>query len=206
MSKRENERLIHDRLAFQLGSYGFLADSELLYYRETENCLNIINVGVRDLGGETRVTCTLGIRFEQIENLIRPTEKDRTLSTVFNPIHLLREDREYFEWSGSNEDQLNKAVDSMVEEICEIGLPFFEKFSNLAIVEDELESNRVSDYFALAPIQHVSVLAAIYVLKNEQEKAIALFDDALQEKFNQNPGKKRRFLSVMEQLGLTPAQ
>lgn len=194
------EKTAHDLLSERLRPIGFEPIGCLSFSRSTDDCKQLINVGGRTDGGKLKFTCTLGVRFDELESLLRPKSEDESYPTVSCPIHLLRPEREYYEWEGGNEEELTIAVESMIAEIHEVGFEFFEKFKRIEAVEEELTSSAVSDWLILSPHQRTSTLGAIAVARGERTRAERLFADALNDPRNQNPGKRRLLEELRGQL------
>lgn len=196
------EQTTHDLLFERLRRIGFEAVEFLSFCRKVHGCSQLINVGCRFEGGRLKFTCTLGVRFDVIESLLRPTNKDKSYPTVSCPVHLLRPEREYYEWEGGSNEELMIAVESMIAEIQEVGLQFFDRFKTIEAVKEELSGSAASNWLILTPHQRTGTLAAIALVRGERSEAESLFTEALKDPRNQNSGKKRLLEEIRKQLHL----
>lgn len=191
---------VHNALDGKLGKLGFKSLGYLSFARCSETCIQLVNVGGRTEGREYKFTCMLGIRFDEIERILRPSVADKSYPTVSCPIHFLRPEREYYELKGSCIDELSAATNSLIEELNEVGLTFFERFATIEAIADDLSGSPVSDFFVLSPHQKVGILAAISLIKGKRLAAEQIISDALNDPMNRSPAIKRRIEEVHEQL------
>lgn len=198
----ELEKTTHDLLTERLQRIGFEAVGFMSFCRTFSDCNQLINVCCRSEGRKLKLTCTLGVRFDSIESLLRPENADSSYPTVSCPVHLLRPEREYYEWEGGNDDELRIAVESMIAEIQKVGLEFFDRFKTIEAVKEELSSSAVSNCLILSPHQRTGTLAAIALARGERSEAESLFADAMKDPRNQKSGKKRLLEELRIQLFL----
>src|SRR4051812_48675713 len=96
----ELEKTVHDFLSERLRRIGFETIGFLSFCRAVDDCNQLINIGCRSEAGKLKFTCTFGLRFDVLESLLRPKNTDKSYPTVSCPVHLLRPEREYYEWEG----------------------------------------------------------------------------------------------------------
>lgn len=143
----------------------------------------------------TKNTCFFNahicISFFEIEKLLRPSfiEESETIATVVMPIHLLREDRIYKEWSLSHESELPAVVSNLMNDLEEYAFPFLEKYSNVDNIENQLKSDAPKDWFILNPEQRIATLAAIAFIKGSKGESLSLLDDAIRQREGALPKK-----------------
>lgn len=194
------EKTTHVLLSERLRRIGFETVGFLSFCRTVDGCNQLINVGCRSEGGKLKLTCTLGVRFDVIESLLRPKNLDKSYPTVSCPVHLLRPEREYYEWEGGNDEEVMIAVESMIAEIHEVGLGFFDRFKTIEAVKKDLSGSVVSSWLILSPHQRTTTLAAIALVRGERSDAESLFADAMKDPRNQNSGKRRLLEELRAQL------
>ena len=186
------EKMLGNFLADRLQEFGFLPVDVLSFIRCIDDLKQIINAGGRHENRKLKFTCILGVRFEQIESILRPNENDDSYPTVCCPIHLIAPERKYYEWEGGNEEELAIAADSMIAELHEVGFDYFDRFSTLEAVEEELTSSPVSDSFLLSADQRTGILAAIAMTRGDRAVAEQLFAEAIKDRYFEHPARKRR--------------
>lgn len=194
------KKVLHERLRKELSAIGFDAIGELCYRRTVGACKQLINVECRMDGGMLKFSCTLGLRFDDVESILRPQTKDECYPTVSCPIHVLRPERTFYEWEGSCDAEFEISASSLATEVREVGLTFFDQFATLESVGAHLSSDEVSDYFMLASHQRVGVLAAISIVNGDRANAESVLAMAMNDPRNRNPGKKRRIEELQKQL------
>ncbi len=194
------EKATNDLFTERLRRIGFETIGFLSFRRIADGCNQLINVGCRSEAGKLKLTCTLGVRFDAVESLLRPKNMDKSYPTVSCPVHLLRPEREYYEWEGGNDEELTIAVESMIAEIQEVGLRFLDRFVKIEAVEQELSGSAVSDWLILDRLQRASTLIAIALIHGDRSEAERLFADAMKDPRNQNSGKRRRLEELRKQL------
>jgi hypothetical protein len=185
------EKMLHDRLQVRLERLGFQSVSSLTFRRIVGECGNLITATARMEDGKMKFTCTLGLQFESIE-LLTKGRLDKAVPSIVCPIHLLASSREFYEWEFADEAQADISVDSLVEEFLEVGQPFFERFGTLDAVTHELRENPVSQSLVVAHHQRTAILASYEVMRGHRDEAEGIFNEALGDPKNQNPGRKRR--------------
>jgi hypothetical protein len=193
------EKTLHYLLKELVREIGFEPVDSLSFSRTTDGCHQSIDVPTRMEGGKLKFTCMLGVRFDELESLLTPNSQGWD-SGIGCPIHLLRPEREYYEWEGGDEEELTIAVKNMIAEIHDVGFQFFERFKTIEAVEEELSSSVASDQLILSPHQRTCTLAAIALAHGERSTAEALFADALNDPRNQNPGRRQLLQELRTQL------
>jgi len=194
------EKTAHHLLSECLRRLGFEAVGFLSFCRNVDGCNRLINVGGRSEAGKMKLTCTLGVRFDVIEAFLRPKNVDKSYPTVSCPVHLLRPEREYYEWEGRNEKELTIAAESIIAVIQDVGLGFFDRFKTIDAVKEELSGSAVSNCLILSPHQRTGTLAAIALANGDRSEAERLFADAMKDPRNQNLGKTRLLEELRKQL------
>jgi hypothetical protein len=81
-----------------------------------------------------------------------------------------------------------------------IATPFFERFSDLERVEEELKSSRVSRELPLSPHQRIGVLASIALHNGRCDEARAILREAMSSPENKHTGDRRRIEEIAERL------
>jgi hypothetical protein len=86
-------------------------------------------------------------------------------------------------------------------EVRAYALPFFEAFTQADNVKRSLWSRDPNDWFALTPEQRISLLAALEHAAGETGKALRILDEALSERVNALPKKRRPLEDLRSRLG-----
>ncbi len=200
MMSTDPKRYIHVVLERELSKIGFATYEQLVFGRFVGSCTQLISLGGRVEGCKFKFSCTLGIRFNEIEALLRPENSDATYPTVSCPIHLLRPDRKFYEFEGESANDLEVAVADLLEEIYEVGLAFYNKFVTVDDIFGELSSSAVSKWFVLSSHQKVGTLAAIAILRGDRLAAERIISEALSDSRNQNAGRQQRIAELHQVL------
>ena len=185
--------LLEDRLS----PLGFRRYRCLEFIRGPSTAVEILNFGSRKTEQGFSFSFSVGIRFERVEEVLRPESSDLSYPTIMMPIHLLHEERKFFEWFVVDSSQpADSILDEVVSEVENFAEPFFRRFRTLRAVKANLESNRPIDWFVLSSQQRVATLAAIFAVMDDKAGALAILDLALEERIN-DPPKKRRKLEIL---------
>ena len=147
----------------------------------------------RDAKGRYCITCNAGLRFKNLPSFSE-TEPGVQDPHILMPLHLLMTDGSFGEWTFTNEASLTQLMPIILQKIEQFAIPFFDSYSRMDKVFERLEST--NDWFLLTPEQRIALLAAIRYNQGEKTTAIKMLDDALSERANALP-KKRRLIGRM---------
>lgn len=186
------ESQLHQFLTPRLGDFGFEGSGRLIFRRTLSSNDHLIIVGTRTDRSQLLFTCTVGLRFPSVESILRPDNPDETYPSVVCPIHLLRPEREYFEFAATTRTELRIAAASLVAEIADVGFKFFNRFSSLNEVFKELERAKVSSFFVLSPHQGIGTMAAIALSRGERATATELLTRAVKDAESYSTPRRRR--------------
>jgi hypothetical protein len=179
---------------------GFKEHSPLCFAQQHTHHFSILNYGGRVDRDTYRFTCFAGLRFPEIEALLRPDTDDPTFPTIVTPIHMLKPDCTFSEWELSEDVNAVSVVRAAYAEAMDLAIPFFNRFSDLAAVEKNLRSDDARDWFALGPDQRVGVLAGIAMCDGRSDEAKRVIEHAIVDLKDANPGRLRRLQRLREQI------
>lgn len=200
MSRVDCEQALSNLLRPELEDLGFDADRALWFSRSAPLTIETLRFGARlEPPSQLFFSGTAGICLKSVEAILRPNWDGKN-PTIAIPLHLLREDREYFEWSMSAIEDSSQVAVAILEEIRSYALPFFEEFSQIENVERSLQSPNARDWFVLGPEQRLCVLAAIAWAAGDEEKALRILGDAISERQDSLPRKRRRLEALFADL------
>jgi len=200
MTSTQAEKVLSGALRDALEALGFNEHSRLSFTRNDASGTSILNFGGRVENGAFKFTFSVGLRFAEIEALLRPGIEDPTYPTIQMPIHLLHQDRQYFEWELSDESDANEPAREVLVEVAEKAEPFLARYGKLQAVDESLASPNASDWFILTPDQRASVRAAMAKVAGRDQDARAILDEALADPRNAKPVKKRRLQELRSRL------
>jgi hypothetical protein len=185
---------ILDRFLLELVStLGFARVRPLVYSRPAPPAVGLLVFPQREPGGGlVRFTCTVGLRFAEIESLLHyaPVENAPTISM---PLHLLRKEKSYSEWEldagclGADAEAIRAAV---LADLKDSAIPFIERYCTLHQVRAKLESIYPTDWFTLDPEQRLTILAAIEFMEGDRVTALRRLDVGLDERKDALPKKR----------------
>jgi hypothetical protein len=134
----------------------------------------------------------VGVRFEYLSEWLidDPTSKAATVAT---PLHLLRSDNRFVEWSFTDIVDLEHFRGPILDDLNTLAIPFIERYSKLPNLRKAVESAIATDWIhvGLHHDSRVCVLAAIQIVEGDRHGAMKTLDDALAERKGALP--KRRF-------------
>lgn len=200
MTSKQADRILSGAIRDGLRKLGFRENSRLFFTRNDANSTSILIFGGRMENAVFKFTFSVGIRFGEIEAILHPDNEDSTYPTILMPVHLLHQDRAYFEWEFSDESDANKRAREVLAEVAEIAEPFLTRYGDLQAVEESLASPCALDWFVLTPDQRVGVRAAMAKFAGREDEAKAILDEALQEPKNAIPARKRRIEDLKSRL------
>lgn len=147
----------------------------------------------RDAKGHYCITCNAGLCFKNLPSFSE-TEPGVQDPHILMPLHLLMTDGSFGEWTFTDEASFTQLTPIILQKIEQFVIPFFNMYSRMDNVREKLEST--NDWFLLTPEQRIALLAAIRYNQGEKTTAIKMLDDALSERANALP-KKRRLIGRM---------
>lgn len=199
MTSSQAEERLQSGLRPILQSLGFSEHAPLSYYRNRGDRLEILNFGGRMDRRIFKFSFVVGIRFPQIESILRPDDDNPTYPTISAPIHFLHPGRKHFEWAFGANDDLALIIALVRADIESLAAKFFDRYSSLMVVEHDLRLGSAgADWHILGREQITEVLAAIAKLDGRDTEANQIVDSALADPRNEKPAKQRR----LEQLKL----
>ncbi len=199
MNIRQSKRALSGQLRGPVAAMGFNESEPLLFLRFPAGNIqqDLVFTPREKLPGVFAFGAGVGIRFAEVEAIIGAGADDQFKSTVGMPIHLLREDKSYFEWEFLAEEDLQEVVRSVVENVELYAIPFLNRFSHLPSVRQTLESHSPRDHFVLSPESRVVVLAGILCVMEGHDSAIQLLNSELTKRAGR-PAKYRTELRLLK--------
>jgi len=201
MRLRQGESILSEAIRDSLAALGYTQRLRLSFTRERVGCTHILNFGGRVEKGVFKFTFSVGIRFLEVEAILRPENDDPTYPTIVMPIHFLHEDRKYFEWDVSGAPGAARMAQEVMSEVSGRAQAFFDRYATLSAVDESLASANALDWFVLTADQHVGVRAAIAKVEGREDDAKAIVDEALADPRNANPRKRWRIEELRSRLG-----
>jgi hypothetical protein len=173
------------------GALGFTRAAPFSYARPLNEATATLSFPVRwDVRGFAAFTCGVGVRFESLAHWLNDEASDLT-PTLATPIHFLREDRRYTEWTFVDPDELEALYQPILADLTNLALPFLKKYSCLGEVVRTVSSRNPKDWFNWNVNSRVTLLAAIRIVEGDKAGAAKMLDDALSERETALP--KARF-------------
>jgi hypothetical protein len=179
---------VHELVDDPLAALGFARHEFLIYSRPAGDCLHVIAFGRRRESGASFVTCGVGVMFPRLHGMLWPDDAgtDALPWTFGSPIHLLSQDRKYFEWKLPTRKPKTVAEEIM-RRIREQGLPYLLRFSTLPEVYRTLVEPSWPAWLALDPSHRICALAAIEVASGDRATAIARLQDEIDARADDLP-------------------
>lgn len=172
---------------------GFLSTETLCFLREKGDRIDIACFAGRQEQLLYKFSFTVGVRFPEIESMIRPDNNDPTYPTIAAPIHFLHSGRQFFEWEFSDDDDLAEVIESVKVYIERWGEAFFAHYSSFSAVEHDLQSGPSgADWHMLNRLQVVETLIALAKLDGRVQEALDILEKALSDPKNRKPAPRRR--------------
>jgi len=190
MTRKQSESRLRKLISSPMGSMGFHETKHLCYIRgDSERCEKI-HWGGRLHQGVFYFDCWLGIRFGNLAKILCPGNTDVSMPTIMTPLHFLHKDRSFFEWRFGDPAADELLGQSVLAELREYALPFFQRFRTLDRVEASLRSSNPVDHFALDPEQRLAVVAAIASVRGANDEALRILEKALALRQDAVPAKR----------------
>jgi hypothetical protein len=191
-------QLLDSYLQSLLSPLGFERLEPLIYSRSVNEATGLLTFASRlDANGLWHFSCYVGIRFESVERWLRGPSAKQTIPTVTIPLHLLRENKAFLEWSFNRIEDLENLQLAISTDLTRKALPFIERYSNLDEVHSQLESPNPDDWFVLDPESRVNILAVIHFVQGDKAGAMSILTRALQER-REALHKKRAPIEVVK--------
>jgi len=130
-----------------------------------------------------------GIIFRNIEEVLRQcgTVASPLGPTIVLPVHLLRADRRFVEWTMTRPEEAPTTAAELFAEVEPLVRPFFDRFSSLDALHATLLDSESSSWLLLSPEQRQIKLAAIEHLEGGTDAAVSRLERALAERVGQPP-------------------
>lgn len=136
-------------------------------------------------------------RFLVLEHLLGVSEEDGIVPCVASPIHLLRHDKDLYEWYVDDPNTVDVALD----EIDDYAIPFLDKYADVREVKNRLMAP--ANWFTLDPQGRSCLLAAILFFEGDKAEALRMVENELAKLKNEVPAKwsslellRRRFVAL----------
>jgi len=189
------------KFAGPLAALGFDWKEKQLFVREQGDILQIIRFRERfEYRTERfRFDFVLAVHLGAVERMLRPDTLAQLLGTVSCPIHLLRRDRKVHEWYLNDP----RCVPEVMSQLAEYGLQFLDRYSDVANVKRQLESEDPSDWFTLSAEERIGRLAAIDAALGRHDEALSILDAALAERKHQRPKKWWALVQLRKRIAMS---
>ncbi len=171
MNHQEAKRLLDDFLMGLASTLEFRRIGRLEHARQQADDVTALLAWPCRLSvqGYAAFTCTVGLKFEC---LARWLKDDPTVmsSTVATPIHFLRENKAFTEWTFASASQLEELRGTILGELKGLAIPYIEHYSRLPNLRTTVESANPKDWINLAldADRRVTTLAAIQLVEGDR--------------------------------------
>lgn len=152
----------------------------LSFGRGSVKAVEIISFGARR--GREGVLCFsfgVGVRFPELEAVLRPNDDDDLATTIAKPLSVLRRSAGFPEWCFDGSREPADVVHDVIGAIDEYGLPFLQSYSSMSEVSRSLQSDDPMDWFVLSPEQRLMTLAAIEHVEGRLHDALRRLESAI---------------------------
>ncbi len=156
-------------------------------------------VGARESGGFS-FACGVGIRFDQVEQLIGRSDDNPYKATIGVPIHFLREDQQYAEWYFSNAAGAKRIVPDVISDVTRYAFPFFENYSSINRVRAQLEHAPPSDWLGQTSESRIQVLTGIVFVQEGPRSALEFLSRVLTAPTTRPPLRKGGLLVLKKKI------
>lgn len=138
---------------------------------------------VWDVRGFAAFTYIAGIRFDQLNELLK-TEQANSSPTFGVPANLIRHNKMFFEWKFSNDGDLKRLSDEILDDVKSSAIPFMERYSKLSELRKSVDSLVPGDWIKLGLDidRRVCVMSAIRFIHGDSVNAIKILNNALLER------------------------
>lgn len=201
MTLNEAEKLLDGFLGDVTSALEFQRAEPLIYSRLTADVTALLAFPCRlDARGPACFGCSVWLRFEPLEQLLRGASEKPIIPTISMPLHLLRKNQSFIEWQFYGRRDLEKLTDIILSDLRDCALPFIERYSKLPELRRKLEGPSPKDWFALSPEQRVNILAVIQFVEGDKLGALKTLEDALLERKTALPKKRLPIERVRQRL------
>ncbi len=187
-------RLLDDFLSTVTSTMGFrLAECSEHVRLESDDATGLLSWPCRlDPRGFVAFSGIVGVRFEYLSKWLVDDANSKA-ATVATPLHLLRSDNRFVEWTFTDIVDLEHLRGPILDDLNTLAIPFIERYSTLPNLRKAVESAIATDWInvGLNHDSRVCVLAAIQIVEGDRLGAMKTLDDALAERKGALP--KRRF-------------
>jgi hypothetical protein len=195
MTNSQGEKAIARLFSTPLTAHGFsCTESGVFCRRLSDDVSHRLAIGGRTASDRTfQFTVWVGVRFISLERLLRP---DMDSPTIVMPIHLLRADHHFTEWSLCDDDDDVAVADEVLSDISHYAFPFFAANSTLALVAERLRSESPRDWYILDPLGRLRMLIAIEFLHGDRAAAVQRLDAIIAERRSALPKHRVPFVAL----------
>lgn len=203
---KDGKRRLVELLEPPLKDRGFRYLKELSFGRESPRAVQIISFGSRrGRAGEFCVSFGAGVRFPEVEVLLRPGDDDDLRTTIAKPLSVMKPCPAFPEWCFDGERAPEDLALEIMADVDAYAIPLLERYSSLDEVERSLRSESAADWFVLNPEQRLVTLSALEHTQGRHGDALERLDAALAA-LQDAPMKKRWPLQKLrERLASTEA-
>lgn len=190
MTPTQGEKAVERLFSEPLAAHGFsLSDDVFIRQVSDDVSHRLAFPGRAAADGTYCFTLWVGVRFVSLESLLRP---DMDSPTVVMPVHLLRTDQAFTEWSltANNDD----VVTEVLSDISRYGFPFLTANSTLRSVAERLRSDR--DWYTLGPTSRLRTLIAIEFVDGDRAAAVQRLDAVIAERQQGLPKYRLPFVAL----------
>lgn len=159
---------------------GFAHLKELSFGRGSPRAAEIISFGARrGGGGEFCFSFGVGVRFPEVEAILRPDGGDDLVTTIAKPLSVLKSSAGFPEWCFNCDREPGDMVREVIGDLDEYGLPFLRRYSSMSEVSRSLHSDDPRDWFVLDPEQRLMTLAAVEHVQGRPHDALRRLESAI---------------------------
>jgi len=185
------------------GFYGKIKGQSII--KKTKDGLRAIHFSFSDYGEQNYVSVSIGIRFDQIEDLVKfipPYVKNKQIITYTLGADI--GDLENFktsQWDISTESKFRSNLAEIIAKIKKYGFEYFEKYSSIeSAAEYFFTEDKYSRHVCLFPHERASRAVAFAYLTRGMEFAKEIFQRKLAflNANGSHPNDIRRFIEIVE--------
>ena len=196
---KDGKKALLDLLKEPLLLHGFEHLKDLSFGRSRRDGMELLSFSARrGTAGEFCFSFGAGVRFKKLEALLRPDAEDDLMPTISKPLSVLKEGPGFPEWCFDGQAKPEDIVNQVLADIGRHALPFLERYSSLAEVQEALSQEDPRQWFVFTPEQRLATLAAIEHLEGRTADAVHRLDTGLQA-LEAAPLKKRWALQKLRE-------
>lgn len=181
MKSGDAKQSLDDFLTFAIEPLGLSRSAQLTYRQALNEAIATVAFSFRwDSRGFAAFSCGVGVRFDCVAQWLEDgaSSDNPTLGT---PIHLLREDTRFSEWTFASSADLERLRQPILADVTSHALPFIQEYSHFANVVRTVASSNPKHWFNWNVDSRFELLAVARLVQGDRNGAIKILDDVLAE-------------------------